>query len=229
MRFEPHGLCTPFGSCVLRELRYARMVTTEGSKIVDGRTLRHQHRRPELLTALTDYALDNGINALSLRQAADAVGVTHATLIRHFESKDALVREVIAKIRRDLLARIDEYAGSHVNCSTADYLLALWEWLCEPLERRQFLLLFELVGRDGRDDQRRDLLPEPLFDEFLRPICELLAKDGQTPDDAEVTATAILAQIRGLQLDLVITGDRKRVDAAMTLVTSLILPHTAVS
>ena len=40
---------------------------------VDGRTLRYQHRRPELLAAATEYVLDNGIGDLSLRDMARAL------------------------------------------------------------------------------------------------------------------------------------------------------------
>ncbi|RZI53447.1 MAG: TetR/AcrR family transcriptional regulator, partial [Pseudonocardia sp.] len=32
---------------------------------VDGRTLRYQHRRPELLAAATEYVLDHGIGDVS--------------------------------------------------------------------------------------------------------------------------------------------------------------------
>jgi AcrR family transcriptional regulator len=38
------------------------------SERVDGRTLRFQHRRPELLAAATEYVLDHGIAGLSLRR-----------------------------------------------------------------------------------------------------------------------------------------------------------------
>ena len=38
---------------------------------VDGRTLRFQHRRPELLDAATEYVLDHGIANLSLQKARD--------------------------------------------------------------------------------------------------------------------------------------------------------------
>ncbi|WP_238395525.1 TetR/AcrR family transcriptional regulator [Mycolicibacterium sp. CBMA 295] len=68
---------------------------------VDGRTLRYQHRRPELLAAATEYVLDHGIGDLSLRNMARALGVTHATLLRHFSSKEDLILQVIAKIRSD--------------------------------------------------------------------------------------------------------------------------------
>jgi DNA-binding transcriptional regulator YbjK len=37
---------------------------------IDGRTLRYQHRRSELLDAVGEYVLDHGIATLSLRRVA---------------------------------------------------------------------------------------------------------------------------------------------------------------
>lgn len=48
---------------------------------------------------------------LSLRRMAQALGVTHATLIRHFRSKDRLVNEVIDHIRADFLAGLQHDSG----------------------------------------------------------------------------------------------------------------------
>jgi AcrR family transcriptional regulator len=78
------------------------------SERVDGRTLRFQHRRPELLAAATEYVLDRGIADLSLRPVAQSLGVTHATLLRHFSSKDELIKCVVEKIRTDLIAQVNQ-------------------------------------------------------------------------------------------------------------------------
>ena len=68
---------------------------TDSTPQIDGRVLRYQHRRPQLLAAAVDYVLDHGIADLSLRPMASSLGVTHATLIRHFSSKEALVAALV--------------------------------------------------------------------------------------------------------------------------------------
>jgi len=106
-------------------------VTTDKPTSTDGRTLRHQHRRPQLLAALTDYVLENGINEMSLRHAAEAVGVTHATLIRHFTSKDALIHEIVAAVRNDLLSRFQATGSSRWTL----YLVAAGPSVTRPCNR----------------------------------------------------------------------------------------------
>ena len=117
---------------------------------VDGRTLRYQHRRPELLAAAVEYILERGIAELSLRPMAKELGVTHATLLRHFGTKEALVLEVVKSIREDLLDQLVRSSGHRAPDSPGRSMWAAWRQLCEPSERRQFVLLFELgPGRVG--------------------------------------------------------------------------------
>jgi AcrR family transcriptional regulator len=197
----------------------ARMSTVSTPGRVDGRTLRHQHRRPELLAAATEYVLDHGIGDLSLRPIASALGVTHATLLRHFTSKDELLLQVVAKIHADFMARLEADDDLRSARSTHDLGLRLWRWLCEPREQRQFVLLFELVGRAAREPQRE--VNQSVIHDWLAPLEERLARDGWSPDESTVRATLILANVRGLQLDLLMTGARSRVDRAFELTLEL--------
>ncbi|MFI2588776.1 TetR/AcrR family transcriptional regulator, partial [Rhodococcus erythropolis] len=66
---------------------------------IDKRSLRYAGRREELLDALTRYVIDNGVGELTVRQLAKAVGVSHASLLNHFESKENLLSEVIENMR----------------------------------------------------------------------------------------------------------------------------------
>jgi AcrR family transcriptional regulator len=186
---------------------------------VDGRTLRHQHRRPELLAAATEYVLDHGIGDLSLRPIASALGVTHATLLRHFSSKDELLLQVVAKIHVDFMARLD--SDDYLRSAPSTYELGqrLWRWLCEPREQRQFVLLFELVGRAAREPARD--VNQAVINDWLAPLKQSLARDGWSPRESTARATLLLANVRGLQLDLLMSGDRSRVDRAFELTLEL--------
>jgi AcrR family transcriptional regulator len=196
---------------------------------VDGRTLRFQHRRPELLAAATEYVLDHGIAGLSLRPVARALGVTHATLLRHFSSKDELIRCVLEKIRTDLFARVAADRELQEAGSTAQLLRITWRRLCEPKEQRQFLLLFEMVADRGWRSSDGGELARSMEDGFVDFISGWLRQDGWAPEDASALATLLLAQIRGLQLDLLVSGDRARADRAFEFALALLEPRTGPS
>jgi AcrR family transcriptional regulator len=198
------------------------------SERVDGRTLRFQHRRPELLAAATEYVLDHGIAGLSLRPVAQALGVTHATLLRHFSSKDELIKCVVEKIRTDLFAQVTADSELQEAGSTAELLRITWRRLCEPKEQRQFLLLFEIVAGKGWQSDGGGELTRPMLDD-VDFISGWLRQDGWAPEDASALATLLLAQIRGLQLDLLVSGDRARADRAFEFSLALLGPRTGPS
>jgi AcrR family transcriptional regulator len=182
---------------------------------VDGRTLRYQHRRPELLAALTEYILDNGVADFSLRRTAAALRISHATLLRHFSTKEDLLDEVVHKIRVDFNARLQRETQSGQTRSLKEYLVSAWEHLCEPREQRQFRLLFELVKIAPHESGQKAGLVRSLVDEFIESIQVVLERERYSKKRARIVATSILAQVRGLHLDLAISGDIARVDAAM--------------
>lgn len=202
----------------------------EAARRVDGRALRYQHRRPELLAAAAEYVLDHGIGELSLRPMASTLGVTHATLIRHFGSKDRLLTEVVEYLRLEVQAQIATDTELAAAGSTADLVRTYWRRLeKDPRERRQFVLLAEIYGLALREHSRYANLLELTAYGFLAPIEASLVRDGLTPARARVLATAVLAQIRGLQLDLAATGDLARVDDALRATIDALLATAGVT
>ena len=198
--------------------------TTSSERRVDGRTLRHKHRRPEIVAALAEYLLDNGIADLSLRPAAAAIGVTHATLLRHFATKEDLTYEVVGKIRADLVARTIEETDADPAPDVGTFLAGQWARLTTPTELRQFVLLCELAARHGRATAMDHLnLGQSLSDDLTAPIRDnLIDRYGLTPRRATDLAVLMVAQIRGLAMDIILSGNRGRADHAMTMFLELL-------
>lgn len=196
---------------------------TDSTPQIDGRVLRYQHRRPQLLAAAVDYVLDHGIADLSLRPMASSLGVTHATLIRHFSSKEALVAEVVEHVRMQLVTAMETDYELQATSSVADLVRALWCRFSEPKEQRQFVLLAQIYGLGVRDRDRYGALLHSLVHDFAVPIEQRLLQEGWPPERVPAIATVLLAQVRGLQLDLASTGDRERVDEAFALMLDALL------
>lgn len=181
---------------------------------VDGRRRRYEHRRPELLAAAAEYVLEHGISDLSLRPLAQALGVTHAALIRHFGSKEQLLDEVTRTIRAGLMAELVSDADLRSAASGTELLRRLWRRWSAPLHQRQFLLMFEIYGRTIREREKYRWFLEPIVHDWLRLIEQALVREGCVAAQAPTWATIVLSQVRGLQLDLAGTANRSRVNAA---------------
>ena len=160
------------------------------------------HRREAVLARAADYVLEHGLAGLSLRPLAKALGTSPRMLLYDFGTKEQLVREVLAEIRRR------EQSLLEADVRTLD---DVWRWIAAP-EREPFLRLFfeTYVDALGREEA------EPLVRDWL----EFLRTSWQPPVD-EATATLMVAVVRGLLLDRLATGDRARTDAALRRFTEL--------
>ncbi|SFS31484.1 TetR/AcrR family transcriptional regulator [Saccharopolyspora flava] len=173
---------------------------------VDGRKLRFQHRRGEVLAAATEHALEQGLDDLSLRKVAHTAGVSHATLVHHFATKDRLVAEIVDRVLAETLAVRD--------LPQDDPLRALWRRATTDEGRRYVRLFIAITGRAMYGD--------PAVTEAvaasMRQRTELLAAGlvgyGCPEDQALSVATALLAGLRGLFVDLLTGTDEQRVHAA---------------
>jgi AcrR family transcriptional regulator len=174
----------------------------------DGRRLRYAHRRGELLRAATEHVLEHGLDELTLRGLADGVGVSHATLVHHFATRDGLVTEIVERVLAETFSSPDLVAGAD------DPLQALWARATEPEGRRHVRLFVAITGRSMHGDPPfADAVARSLRDRTTL-IARALEAAGRAPEEASAAATVILGVMRGLMVDLLLTGDRERVDAA---------------
>ncbi|SDT39208.1 TetR/AcrR family transcriptional regulator [Jiangella sp. DSM 45060] len=168
--------------------------------------------KERLLRAAIEYVAANGMGERSLRQIASALGTSHRMLIYHFGSKEGLFVEVARTVeerQRELLAELAAAddpveAGRRFWTRVSDP--ALW-----PNER----LFFELYGRALQGDPAALPLLDGVVDTWVEALAAPMERAGVAPDVARAQARLGVAVGRGLLLDLLATGDRAAVDAAM--------------
>jgi AcrR family transcriptional regulator len=172
-------------------------------------------RRSRTLAKAADYVLAHGLEGLSLRPLAAALGTSPRMLLYDFESKEALIDAVLAEIRRReerLIAeeRID-FRGD-----PAEALAAVWRWVSAD-ERAPFMRLFFETYVDAlrRPEAHREGA-RPL----VRDWVDFLGRDEVGID--ETTATLMIAIVRGLLLDRLAAADPERTDRALTRFAELV-------
>jgi AcrR family transcriptional regulator len=174
--------------------------------------------KERLLAAAMDHVAANGINNLSLRQLAAAIGTSHRMLVYHFSSKRGLVvdmvrtverrqREALAELRRDLDAGTPE--------SAAELGQRFWQRLTAPALETQERLFFEIYGHALQGDPACAPFLDEVVSAWLVTITELMRRLGVPEAEASAQARIALAVTRGLLLDLLTTGDRDGTTAAM--------------
>jgi AcrR family transcriptional regulator len=179
-----------------------------GDEAIDGRRLRYAHRSGELLRAATEHVLDHGLDDLTLRGIAEGVGVSHATLVHHFATRDALITEIVEIVLAETLSSPDLVDGAD------DPLRALWARATDPDGLRHVRLFVAITGRSLHGDPPFASAVARSIRDRTTLIARALEAGGRPPAEAQAAATVILGTMRGLMVDLLLTGDRERVEAA---------------
>jgi AcrR family transcriptional regulator len=172
--------------------------------------------RQRLLDAVVTHFTEEGLADQSLRRIAEAIGTSHRMLLYHFGSKDglllAVVREVEARTQQRLLDLGADEPGE------ADAVIRrMWAYLADPALADFERLFFALYGRALQGDGSiRSLLDDDVA-HWLDANVALTAPWGLPADVARTHARLGLAVTRGLLMDLLATGDRAGVEAALEL------------
>src|SRR5262245_54453115 len=111
-------------------------------------------RRRELLELAYEYVLDNGLDDMSLRPLAMAIGSSPRVLLFLFGSKDGLVRALLDRARADELSLLDELRLLETGEGLEGTVRATWGWLAEAHHRRLLALWVQAYARSLTDPER---------------------------------------------------------------------------
>ena len=170
--------------------------------------------KQRLLNAVIRHFVADGLADQSLRSIAEAVGTSHRMLLYHFGSKDGLLLEVVREVEartEALFEAIGEASGERVD----EIIRRMWAYVADPAVAGFERLFFALYGRALQGDEAVLPLLTDDVDHWVRANTALPAFAGVPSDVAHAHARLGLAVTRGLLLDLLATGDRAGVDAAL--------------
>jgi AcrR family transcriptional regulator len=168
-------------------------------------------RRDQLLRATASYLEQNGLIGLSLRPLGAALGVSPRTLLYHFGSKEQLLAEAL-NASAALKVAVDEFSAAEQPLF--DRIRRLWERTTEPASLPYLRLFFEVYAAALREPEKYAAFRSTVVDRWLGLVTPMLEAEGLAPAEARTTATELLALHHGCTLDLLVTGDRERVNTA---------------
>ncbi|MER7958915.1 TetR family transcriptional regulator [Streptomyces sp. NPDC096030] len=173
-------------------------------------------RQNELLEAAYRYALAHGLADLSLRPLAEAIGSSPRVLLFLFESKDGLLRALLARARADELALLDR-AGRHGQpTGLAPAVARVWTWLAAKEHRPLLRLWAEAYTRSlVQPDGAWAGFARATVEDWLGVLAGFQPPSERDGADGAVRRTLALAVLRGALLDLLATDDEKRITEAV--------------
>jgi AcrR family transcriptional regulator len=173
-----------------------------------------RNAREQLLERAIDHIAQRGISDLSLRELGAAIGSSHRMLIHHFGSREGLwvevIRAVEARQRERLAAVLPDPAAD-----PAGAMRAWWQHISDPALWPNERLFFELYGQALQQRPGTEELLDGIVDGWLQPAIAINMAMGMDEPTARAQGRLGIAVTRGLLLDLLATGDREAVDAAV--------------
>lgn len=170
--------------------------------------------RDKLLAAVIGHVAAHGFSDLSLREVAAAVGTSHRMLIYHFGSREGLLVAVVRAVEAAQRAFLAELAAD-TSLSPADVMRTMWRRVAEPSLWPNERLFFEIYSQALQHRPGTAGFLDDIVDSWIEPMAEYAAQRGADPEAARIDARLAVAVSRGLLLDLLATGDRVAVDAAV--------------
>jgi AcrR family transcriptional regulator len=182
----------------------------EESGPVAGRSAKER-----LLNAVIEHFAADGLADQSLRRIAEAVGTSHRMLLYHFGSKDGLLLEVVRAVESRTQAQFAAVADAAEPQQVDEVVRTIWRYVADPGLADFERLFFALYGRALQGEESARPLLKDDIENWLEANVSVAAMAGVPTSVARTHSRLGLAVTRGLLLDLLATGDRAGVDAAL--------------
>ncbi len=172
-------------------------------------------RRQELLDRIVVYLAEHGLAQATLRPMAASLDVSINRLVHHFGSKEELITAALNRAIEQQIAVQAVWLKRRPNSSIVDYYRQWWKWMNDSpanlalvrLNYEAAALSPEVTGLTG--DVRADQIGV-----WRHDIEHRLRAAGVPADRLELEASLAKAVFSGLVMDLLATGDRKRLTRA---------------
>lgn len=169
--------------------------------------------RERLRSLLADYCVEHGVADLTLRRVGQAIGSNNRMLLYYFESKEGLILEALEEANR----RFPQIEGvfdalGKPDRPLDDRLIAAWKAISAEPNMPYLRLFFEVFGLAVQNPSRFEAFLSRVGREWSERVAEVLRSEGVPSADADHLGRQIVALWRGLQFDLLASGDRRRIE-----------------
>ncbi len=172
--------------------------------------------RERLLQYAETLFAERGYSAVSIRDIAQATGLSHGAIYHHFNGKEDLYCQMIEDVVMRSTEALRLVAEDHGNESTRDRVERLCKAYVEFSDQKRGLL--ERLMRDLgqlKDERARDLIPramKALVDVFEEVLADGVARHDIRDDGTRIAAEALLGMINALfsaQFTEAITAEKR--------------------
>jgi AcrR family transcriptional regulator len=168
--------------------------------------------RDRLLRLTADYVLEHGVADLTLRKLGAAIGTNNRMLLYYFGSKEELITAALAEAsgRFPILSEAFVIMADQLR-PLRERITAAWDAVAAAENLPFHRTFFEVLGLAAHQRGRFDGFLGSVGSEWREQLAASLG-GGVPKAAADDLARELVALWRGLQLDLITSGDRAGTD-----------------
>lgn len=170
----------------------------------------------ELLTRIIEIVRRTGLAGFSLDTLAAEMGTSSRMLVYYFGSKDELLGRIVYTLRDDIVTTLE----SEPPGSIIDAVDAWWNHYRANLYDMQFF--FHLTSRSFEEPAKFTEFSSTAVEQWVSYFYRSLQGGGRTDEEARALARLVLATVRGLTVDLLITRDLEHVEHSLAAFKDLL-------
>ena len=173
-----------------------------------------ESERERLLGLVAGYVLEHGIAELTLRKLGAAIGTNNRMLLYYFSSKEQLIEQALMAASTRFPGFAAAMTGLDGPGSLVERLDRCWAGIAAPENHPFHRLFFEVYGVALHQPGRFDGFLSRVGHDWTNLVAGQLHREGVPEPEARRLGREIVALWRGLQFDLLSTGDAAEVAAA---------------
>ena len=172
-------------------------------------------RRQELLDRIVDYLAEHGLAQATLRPMAATLDVSINRLVHHFGSKEELLTAALLRAIDQQIEVQEKWLQRSPRLSMCDIFGKWWKWMnASPANLALVRLNYEAAALNPEVSGLAGDVRADQIGVWRHDIEHRLFMDGLSPSAAAMEASLAKATFTGIVMDLVATGDRKRITAS---------------
>jgi AcrR family transcriptional regulator len=172
-------------------------------------------RRQELLDRIVQYLAAHGLAQATLRPMAASLGVSINRLVHHFGSKEELLAAALRRAT-DIQTEVQNaWLGRNPNLTAPELYRKWWRWLNESSSNLALVRLnYEAAALDTSITGLSGAVRAEQIGVWRQVLEVRLEQQGLGHAAAAMEASLAKASFTGLVMDLLATGDRRRLNSA---------------
>ncbi|MGV1048075.1 MAG: TetR/AcrR family transcriptional regulator [Solirubrobacterales bacterium] len=154
-------------------------------------TVQRKSRRGEILQCFTEMVAERGYDEVSVRDVAEALGISKGTILHHFRSKEALLEQLNADYMRRRLAEAADFLAEFEDPVDQLQLIVYQLMLTQQDDRAATVAFSREIVRSAEEEMMAEV--RAMRDEYSALVIDIIRRGvaGGAFDEVDPQLTAL--------------------------------------